>query len=168
MGSTNERSTRLRSSINRCAQQQREHYANLRREPTLTYRVGDKVWLNLKNIQTARPCKKLDWIHGKYTVTRTFGGQPHFYKLDVPGGIHRKFQPPPIVTELGDEEYGVEKILRAKTRGYGRGSRREVLVKWLGYARPSWHPLSDFEETAALDAFEALYGSATTNDGPTE
>jgi hypothetical protein len=56
------------------AQQQQEHYANLRREPTPTYRVGDKVWLNLKNIHTARPCKKLDWIHGKYTVTRTFEG----------------------------------------------------------------------------------------------
>jgi hypothetical protein len=169
------------------AQQQQEYYANQRREPTPAYKVGDKVWLNLKNIHTSRPCKKLDWIHGKYTVTRVFKGQPHFYEVDVPGHNRRKFhisllrpaandalpsqqqddsQPPPVITKLGDEEYGVEEILRARTKRYGRGSRREVLVKWLGYAQPSWHPLSDFEETAALDAFEARYGNALQNDGP--
>ena len=169
------------------AQQQQEHYANQHRDVPSQYKVGDKVWLNLKNIHTIRPCKKLDWIHAKYTILRTFEGQPYFYELDVPGGVHKKFhtsllrpaatdalpsqerddtQPPAITNLDGDEEYGVEKILKARTRRIGRGSRREVLVKWTGYAQPSWHPLQDFEDTVALEVFEQQHGSAHTNNGP--
>ena len=171
------------------AQQTQEHYANELRSVPITYRVGDKVWLNLKNVQTERPSKKLDWIHAKYTVTRTFPENPGFYELDTPRGIFNKFhtsllrpaasnplpsqttddsQPPGIITSTGDEEYGVEEILRARTRRIGRGSRREVLVRWTGYAQPSWHPLKDFEDTVALDTFESKYGDARRNDGPEE
>jgi len=116
----------------------------------------------LKNVRTVRPIKKLDWIHAKYTITRTFQNAPHFYELDTPRGIYNKFhtsllrtahddelpsqvrddiQPPAIVPNKGDPEYGVEKILRARTRKIGRGSRREALVKWTGYAQPTWEPL---------------------------
>jgi hypothetical protein len=171
------------------AQQQQEHYANRHREATTHFQVGDKVWLNLKNVNTTRLCKKLDWIHSKYTVTRVFENQANFYELDIPGNIHKKFhvsllrpasndplpsqvtddtQPPPTLSKEGDEEFGVEKILQARTRRIGRGLRREVLVKWAGYANPSWHPLADFQETTALDAFEERYGDAATNNGPEE
>ena len=45
------------------AQQEQERYANSKREASISYKVGDKVWLNLKNISTERPNKKLDWVH---------------------------------------------------------------------------------------------------------
>ena len=42
-----------------------------------------------------------------------------------------------------------------------------VLVKWVGYARPTWEPLGNFTETAALDKFKAIHGDAETyNIGP--
>src|SRR6266496_2689390 len=76
-------------------------------------------------------------------------------------------QPPPILvtddTGETEEEYTVEKIIGTSTL---RG-RRVVLVKWEGYANPTWEPLENFKETAALDAFEALHRDAETHDiGP--
>ena len=170
------------------AQQTQEHYANKSRAVTTNFRVGDKVWLNLKNITTQRPTKKLAWVHAQYTVTRTFSGNPYFYELNVPRGIHNRFhvsllrmvatdplpsqeqddaQPPAIEVE-GNDEYGIEQILRCRNKRIGRGTRREALVKWAGYAVPTWEPLSNLQDTAALDTFEAEWGNAKTNDGPPE
>ena len=42
------------------AQQTQEKYANNHRVAAVSYKVGDKAWLNLKNISTSRPSKKLD------------------------------------------------------------------------------------------------------------
>lgn len=157
------------------AQQTQEKYANHHRAETISYKVGDKVWLNLKNISTDRPSKKLDWIHSKYTITKTFPNSSHFYELDTPKGIHNRFhtsllrpancnplpsqhtddaQPPGLLTSDGEVEYGVEQILKCRNKKVGRGIRKEVLVKWKGYARPTWHPWDDFEDTVALDLFE--------------
>ena len=166
------------------AQQQQEEFANRHRQPAVSFRIGDKVWLNLKNIKTDRPSKKLDDKNGKFTITEVINS--HAYRLDTPPGIENVFhvsllrpagtdplpsqivaeaQPPAIISEDGEEEYEVEEILRARTRKIGRGSRREVLVKWTGYARPTWEPLSSLEDTAALDTFEKRHGPATGNDG---
>jgi hypothetical protein len=59
----------------------------------------------------------------------------------------------------------VEEILQVRIRKTGRGSRREALVKWTGYVRPTWEPLSSLENTAVLDIFEKSYRPATVNDG---
>ena len=72
------------------AQQNQEDQANKRRSTPSTYKVGDKVWLHLKNFTTNRPCKKLDWLHGKYTITRAFPNS-HVYELDVLRNVHKKF-----------------------------------------------------------------------------
>ena len=75
-------------------------------------------------------------------------------------------QPPPVlVDDFGDdvqEEFRVESILAVR----GPRGRRQVLVKWAGYAQPTWEPLDNFQETAALDAFERQHGSALLHDGP--
>ena len=47
------------------------------------------MWLNLKNIITDRPCKKLDWKNVKYTVLEVISS--HSYRLDTPPGIHDVF-----------------------------------------------------------------------------
>ena len=43
------------------AQQTQEQHANHHRQPVEQFRVGDKVWLNRRNIKTDHPSKKLDW-----------------------------------------------------------------------------------------------------------
>jgi hypothetical protein len=130
----------------------------------------------LKNVRTTRPIKKLDWIHAKYAIIRVFENSPHFYELNTPTGIHSKFhtsllrpahdnealpsqskddaQPPAVITEEGDIEYGVERILQARTRRVSRGTRRELLVKWAGYAEPTWEPYANLKDIIALDIFE--------------
>lgn len=162
------------------AQERQEHYANRNRQPAERFQRNDKVWLRMKNIKTDRPSKKLDWLNAKYTVLEVIGS--HACRLDTPPGIHNVFhvmqlrraaedplpsqvrddaQPPAIVADRPDgdeeEEYVVEEILRSKQGRGGRGA--QLLVKWVGYARPTWEPASAFADTAALDRFEAAQGA---------
>ena len=54
----------------------------------------------------------------------------------------------------GEDEYSVEVILNYRTIRRGRGTREEVLVKWLGYTQLTWEPRLALEDTAALDSYE--------------
>ena len=42
------------------AQAHQEEYANRKRKPARRYQPGQEVWLDARNIKTARPQKKLD------------------------------------------------------------------------------------------------------------
>ncbi|OAQ57986.1 Pol [Purpureocillium lilacinum] len=169
------------------AQQQQEEAANSKRQPAERLEVGDKVWLSMANYRSPRPCKKLDWLHHKYTVTRVISS--HVVELDVPGSIHPRFhvdllrrarddpvpgqvvddaQPPPIQDETGVEKWDVEEILCARWKKRGRGVFRQVLVQWCGYADPTWEPLEALEGTEAMNTFESMHGPARDNDGPLE
>ena len=96
------------------------------------------MWLNLKNIITDRPCKKLDWKNGKYTVLEVISN--HSYKLDTPPRIYNvfyisllkyaadnpflnqcrgDFRPPAILVNR-EEEWEVECVLRECVRGRQR------------------------------------------------
>ena len=55
----------------------------------ITYKIGDKVWLHLKNFVINRPCKKLDWLHAKYRIKKVCNS--HVYELDVPRGVYKRF-----------------------------------------------------------------------------
>jgi hypothetical protein len=59
-------------------------------------------------------------------------------------------QPPSIMVN-GEEEYIVEKILDKYHRRYRRGHWLEYLVKWSGYAQPTWEAATALEEAQALD-----------------
>jgi hypothetical protein len=157
-----------------------EDDANRSRQAAEALRTGDKVWLNLKNINTPQLSKKLAWTQAKYTVEKEVS--PMVYELaNLPSGIHNRFhvdllrraatdplpsqetddaQPPPLIpqTEEHEEEYKVERILRAERKRVGRGFRREVLVKWHGYAEPTWEPRNELQNNTALDEFEDQYG----------
>lgn len=155
-------------------QQRQEFYANQKRAAPECFRVGDKVWVNYENYKTNRPKKKMDWLRGKYTVSKVIGshnveltGLPRnitpVFHVDqlrraaedpLPGQYLHDEQPPPIETvEGGDEQY-VDEILCARTEKRGRGSRRLVLVKWRGFAEPTWEDLNELEETDVLAIYE--------------
>ena len=165
------------------AQQRMEDNANQKRSQAQTLKPGDLVWLNLKNIQTPRPKKKLSWLNAKYRVTKTIS--PHVVELDVPPGIFNKFhvdllkrasddplpsqkvddsQPPPLIpaAQRRPAMWEVERIMRAELRPRGRGHRRDVLVKWRGYEKPTWEPRVNLEHTTLYNEFVARYG---TGDG---
>ena len=154
------------------AQQTQEDAANRTRQQTPSFRVGDKVWLDMSNIRTIRKSKKLDIKNAKFTITEVISS--HSFRLNTPPGIHDVFhanklrlastdplpsqrqtdeQPKPqIVGE--DEEYEVEEILEERFIRRGRGRKRQFLVKWRGYQNPTWESAEALEESAALDAFK--------------
>lgn len=166
------------------AQDRQQECANRSRQAAPTYRVGDKVWLNLKNIRSQRHSKKLDWIHAKYTVQEV--PSPHTVRLDMPTGVHPVFhvdlirpaatdplpsqivddsQPPPLVVD-GELEYQVEEILDHRVKRVGRGARTEVLVKWTGYAETTWEPLASVEDCEALHRYEERFGPVSPPNRP--
>jgi hypothetical protein len=166
------------------AQEEQQTQANRKRQAAPVYKVGDKVWLNLRNVRTERPSKKLDWLHAKYTIVAV--PSSHAVKLDVPSGIHPVFhvelvrpaatdplpsqisddQQPPAIQIDGEDEYLVEEILRARWKAYGRGRKREVLVKWTGYAEMTWEPLEQMNDCVAMETFVRKYGNPMETDGP--
>ncbi|KAI0992246.1 hypothetical protein K3495_g15940 [Podosphaera aphanis] len=171
------------------SQQRMEDSANKHRQTAIMFKVGDKVWLNLKNIQTPQQSKKLSWLNAKYQVTKVVS--PHVVELDVPSNIHPRFhvdllkiantdplpsqlrddsQPPPTA-ESGAPEHFVQKICRSRSKKVGRRFQRQVLVKWEGYRDLSWEPREEFENTVALDVFEQKFGIGDDvgeeNTGPT-
>lgn len=65
-----------------------ESWANKRRKPCPRYFVGNKVWLDTRNIQTARPAAKLDNQNiGPYRVSRVFPKNPLVVQLDLPESL---------------------------------------------------------------------------------
>ena len=93
------------------------------------------MWLNLKNVITNRPYKKLDWKNGKYTVLKVISN--YNFRLDTPPGIHNvfhasflkraadnpfpnqcqgNFRPPAIIMDK-EEELEVKRVLRECIRG---------------------------------------------------
>ena len=127
------------------------------------------MWLNLKNVTTDRPCKKLDWKNAKYTVLEVISN--YSYRLDTPPGIHNVFYAsllkraaadpflnqrqdnlrPPVIIVDGEEEWEVECILRRRAKG----RQRQVLIKWKGYLTLTWEPTEALANTEAYHVFEA-------------
>jgi len=167
------------------AQQRQEDITNRKRDPAPTFRVGDKVWLDLRNIRIDRPKKKLAPLHAIYRVTEAISS--HAYRLDVPNGEHDVFhvsllrpvsedplpsqvqddvQPPPVIVE-GEEEWSLDEILDHRVvRGRGRGGplKRQFRCRWHGYAEDSWHDQADVEDSIALDQYEERLGKKISEE----
>jgi hypothetical protein len=156
------------------AQQDQEHQANRHRNTAPAYKVGDKVYLSLRNIRTDAPSKKLDARSAKYTVTEVIN--PSSYRLDTPKGIHNVFNvdllqpaatdplpsqvlddPQPLAIQVDDgDEWVVESILGERLKklpGRGSHTRLEYRVKWQGFARPTWEPAVALDDVAAVDNY---------------
>jgi hypothetical protein len=63
------------------AQEQQRKYQDANRDPAPAYKVGDKVWLNMKNIKV-HPSrkKKLSELHNQYEVKRVIGSYAYNVK----------------------------------------------------------------------------------------
>ena len=154
-----ERTVQEAQSAMTLAAEDMARFYNAHRDQAEEFAVGDKVWLDARNISTTRPAKKLDdkWL-GPYKITHKYSRNA--YRLALPSTlkIHPTFHisllrrftpdaiatraqaqaPPPPVTREGHVEYEVEKIL--DSRFFRR--RLKYKVAWKGYDRShnSWEP----------------------------
>jgi hypothetical protein len=130
------------------------------------FTVGDKVWLSGKNVKTTRLSKKLDHQRlGPFMITEKISDAAYRLKLPSTMKIHDVFhvgllsntkkdpqqhfeEPPPVVTESGEEEYKVEAIVDSKrTKKDGWLYR----VRWKGYGQEedTWEPEGNMKDSAA-------------------
>ena len=135
-----------------------------------SFRIGDEVYLQAKNIKTIRPNVKLDHQQlGPFTIINTVGKQS--YKLQLPplyGQLHPTFhvsllepyyrqegevQNLPEIPIDGEDtpKWEIESIV-ADQRQY---QKRQYLVKWKGYspAEATWEPLVHVKNTTALSDY---------------
>jgi hypothetical protein len=167
------------------AQQTQQEVADRKRDPAPTFQVGDRAWLDLRNVTTDRPKKKLAELHAQFTVTEVISGSA--YRLNVPTEIHDVFhvsllrpvasdplpsqkqtdpQPPAVLVD-NEQEYELEEILDVRiVRGRGRGGplKRQLLCKWKGYQAPSWTDAVHCHDTKALDDFELRTGRCLADE----
>ncbi len=100
----------------------------------IEYKVGQKVWLRVKNITIERPSQKIDWQrYGPYCIIKRIGKVA--YRLNLPASlqIHNGFhvsllrdnkprvgdespepQPLKLLIDLEVQEYEVESILASR------------------------------------------------------
>ncbi|VDC04981.1 unnamed protein product, partial [Peniophora sp. CBMAI 1063] len=156
--------------------------------PEATYKpfkVGDKVWLEGKNLKSVRPKAKLDAKrHGPFTITEVLGNPETAinFRLDIPKTwkcihpvFHAQLLTPYVETpehgpnyteelpELVDdeEEYVVEAILNGQETRNKRGF--EYLVKWEGYPDTVnlWRPASALKNAKdAIDEYHKCHPRA--------
>lgn len=141
------------------AQQRMEDSANKHRQPGIMFKVGDRVWLNLKNIQTPQQSEKLSWLNASCIHPGFHVDLLKIASTDpLPSQQLEDPQPPPT-SEFGAPEHFVQRFCRSRLKKVGRGFQRQVLVKWDGYRDLTWEPREAFECTVALDVFEQKFGT---------
>ena len=144
-----------------------ERWARAKKEGR-TFRQGDLVWLEGRNLKTDQPASKLAAKrYGPFPVAQVLS--PITYRLTLPEQwkIHPVFhvdlltpykettfhgvnytQPPPDLIN-DEEEYEVEQILDSRIRG--RNRKIQYLVKWVGYP-DSDNQWLDADQVTADDA----------------
>ena len=155
--SLEERRDRAREALVKAREYQKAYYDKSHR-PT-TFQEGDLVWLDLRNVKTSRPSKKLDirrW--GPCKVLAKVGSQA--YRIELPAGlsIHNVFHISLLrkhqsmdgvesnahhqvrLADPDEREFQVERIIDSEMRGHQIWYR----IHWQGYdddEEKTWVPV---------------------------
>ena len=141
-------------------------YYDAKRRDAPVFKVGDKVWVEGKDIKTDRPTKKFDDLrYGPYEILEKSGATSWKLKLpetdlshpvyneklltpyvEPPEGRKEK-RPPPVIVS-GEKEYEVEEILNHRKRGKGYQYR----IKWKDYPlnERTWEPARNLTNAKRL------------------
>ena len=149
---------------------------------TPKYAVGDRVWLDGRNLKTDQPTSKLaPRRHGPFAIAQVMS--PVSYRLELPHQwrIHPVFhidlltpyhetkmhgenylRPPPELVD-NEEEYEVEAILDSRT--FGRGRKLQYLVKWVGYPHSDnqWEDADKVYADELVKAFQQRHPDKKTH-----
>ena len=159
-----------------------EANANASHRPCPQYFVGDEVWLNAKNLNTARPAVKLDDCHvSSFRVKHVFERNPLIVKLELPEfmKVHSVFyvtllshvatdslpgqrQEPRelIIAENGERAWYVNRVLNFKLDRWYSPPLLKYYINWEGYLL-TWEPFNLVNNCQeALDEFHALNPAA--------
>jgi hypothetical protein len=137
--------------------------------PQPDFQVGDKVWLDARNLRTSRPAQKLDYKRvGPYPIVEKVGTRS--YRLDLPKTmkIHPVFHVellerlrtdpipgrtpvplPPVIVD-GEEQFLVESIIDSKILR----DKLHYLVHWKNYSvsARTWEPATNVMNASKLVA----------------
>ena len=149
---------------------------------TPKYAVGDRVWLDGRNLKTDQPTSKLaPRRHGPFIIAQVMS--PISYRLELPHQwrIHPVFhidlltpyretkthgenysRPSPELIE-GEEEFEVEAIL--DSRRFGRKRTLQYLVKWLGYpdSDNQWEDADKVHANELVEVFQRQHPDKETH-----
>ncbi len=145
----------------------------VRHKDTPRYQEGDLVWLEGHHLRTNQPTAKLaPKRHGPFPIIQVMSPVNYQLKLPTQWGIHDVFhidlltpyretdihgsnysRPAPDLID-NKEEYKVEKIL--DTRQFGKGRKRQYLIKWKGYpdSDNEWVDHKDVHAPEAIREFK--------------
>ena len=152
----------------------------IKNKPYKPFVLGDKVWLEGTNLKLpANLTQKLSpRRYGPFEVAAIISKSTYRLKLPPTWRIYNVFhvslltpyketeqhgpnflELPPDIIE-GEPEWEVEQILQ--TRLYGRGKKRQYLVRWKGYSplHDSWVNESDMNAPELIQEFHASHPTA--------
>jgi hypothetical protein len=146
---------------------QTQHDKHGLEEPS--WKPGDLMWLEGKNLKTQYPAAKLALKHfGPFKILEKIG--KFSYKLELPlkWKIHNVFhgslitpyketeehrenfsRPPPVIVNK-EEEFEVEQIV--SVRQFGKQKTWQYLMKWKGYpnSENTWEPLRNLKNSMEI------------------
>ncbi len=154
----------------------------VKHKDTPKHKEGDLVWLEGRHLRTNQPTAKLaPKRHSPFPIIQVMSPVNYWLKLPTQWSIHDVFHidllTPYQETDIhglnysrlapdlvdNDKEYEVKKILDSWQ--YGRGCKKQYLIKWKGYpdSDNEWVDKKDIHAPEAIREFEDRNSTSTTH-----